>query len=460
VTAVHWFRRDLRLTDNPALLAAADDGDGRVAPLFVLDPALWEPAGDVRRAYLNASLRALDADLDGALQVRRGDPVQQVAAVARAAGARSVHVSADTGPYGRRRDGAVEQALAEEGIALVRTGCAYAVPPGGVRTKQGGPYSVFTPFSRAWREYGWPAPAPAASGITWIAAGGERGPERLPADPDLGTLSLPPAGERAAQQRWAAFRDAGAQGLDGYAARRDRPDLAGTSALSHHLKWGEIHPRTLLADLAGRSGAGPDTFRTELAWREFYADVLWHHPRTAREYYRPEYAAMAYEEPGEALEAWAQGRTGFPFVDAGMRQLLAEGWMHNRVRMVVASFLVKDLHLEWRHGARHFMRLLRDGDLASNQHGWQWAAGSGTDAAPYFRVFNPVSQGLRFDPDGDYVRRYVPQLRHLSGASVHQPWDAVDGYDHGYPQRIVDHAEEREEALRRYRAIRGTGPSR
>ncbi len=458
VSAVHWFRRDLRLTDNPALLAAADAGDAAVVPLFVLDPALWGPAGDVRRAYLNASLRALDADLGGALHVRRGDPVSEVVSVARDAGASSVHVSADTGPYGRRRDGAVEQALADAGIAFVRTGCSYAVPPGNVRTKQGGPYSVFTPFSRAWRAHGWPAPPSAASGVTWASGGSE--PDPLDADPDLGDLRLPPAGESAARRRWAAFRDGGPDGLDGYAQRRDRPDLTGTSALSHHLKWGEIHPRTLLAELAGRTGPGPDTFRTELAWREFYADVLWHHPRTAREYYRPEYAAMAYDEPGPELETWAQGRTGFPFVDAGMRQLLAEGWMHNRVRMVVASFLVKDLHLEWRHGARHFMRLLRDADLASNQHGWQWAAGSGTDAAPYFRVFNPVSQGLRFDPDGEYVRGYVPELRHLAGASVHQPWERPDGYDHGYPRRIVDHAEEREEALLRYRAVVGGSRTR
>jgi len=453
MVAVHWFRRDLRLRDNPALLRAAEDGDGSVVPLFVLDPALWGPAGDVRRAYLNASLRALDTDLAGGLHVRRGTPAEMVVAVARSCGASSVHVTGDTAPYGRRRDAAVERALADVGIGFVRTGCAYAVPPGSVRTKQGTPYSVFTPFSRAWREHGWRDPAPAPSGVQWAAPQGVADP--LYGDPELGALVLPDAGESAALRRWADFQGAGEAGLEGYKDRRNRPDLAGTSALSHHLKWGEVHPRTLLADIAGRAGEGARTFTTELAWREFYADVLWHHPDSARDYYRAEFASMTYDRPDDLVEAWRLGRTGYPFVDAGMRQLMAEGWMHNRLRMVVASFLVKDLHLEWQVGARHFMRWLRDGDLASNSHGWQWAAGSGTDAAPYFRVFNPVTQGLRFDPEGDYVRRYVPELRHLQGRSAHEPWDAEDGYAHGYPRRVVDHAEERHEALRRYEGVTG-----
>jgi deoxyribodipyrimidine photo-lyase len=450
VTAVIWFRRDLRLADNPALLAAADAGGGAVVPLFVLDDRLWGPAGDVRRAYLVRSLQALDRDLGGTLCVRRGDPVVEVAAVARAVRAGSVHVAADAGPYGRRRDEQVDGALTAHGTAFVRTGSAYAVSPGRVLTKQGTPYTVFTPFSRAWTEHGWRAPA-ALPGITWLDGPGV--PRWDEAAPEVSTL-LPDAGEQAARARWAAFRDAGEDGLDGYADRRNRPDLSGTSVLSHHLKWGEIHPRTLLADLGRHDGDGARTFRTELAWREFYADVLWHNPASAREYWRAEYATMAYDEPDERFEAWKAGQTGYPFVDAGMRQLLAEGWMHNRLRMVVASFLVKDLHLDWRHGARHFMRQLRDADLASNQHGWQWTAGSGTDAAPFFRVFNPVKQGLRFDPRGDYVRRYVPELRHLDGSAAHEPWTALDGYAAGYPAPIVDHGDEREEALRRYQALR------
>ena len=450
--SVVWFRRDLRLHDHPALLAARDAGGEGVLPLFVLDPALWRPAGAARQAYLLRSLRAHGGDIEqrgGRLHVRRGDPVDEVLRAARSAGASTVHVSADFAPYGARRDRAVEKLLAEQGIDLVRTGSPYAVNPGRVRTRQGSPYSVFTPFSRAWAELGWREPARLPRDVTWATTRGEG--EDLYVEPDLGDLELPPAGERAARERWRAFRD---DGLDRYADRRDRPDLAGTSQLSHHLKWGEIHPRTLLADLAGRSGKGPRTFRQELAWREFYADVLHHNPGSARNYLRTEYGRMLYDDPDERFDAWRRGSTGFPFVDAGMRQLLAEGWMHNRLRMVVASFLVKDLHVEWQHGARHFMRHLRDADLASNQHGWQWTAGSGTDAAPYFRVFNPVSQGRRFDPDGDYVRRYVRELGHLPGDAAHEPWDHPDGYAHGYTERIVDHGVEREEALRRHEAVR------
>jgi deoxyribodipyrimidine photo-lyase len=281
-------------------------------------------------------------------------------------------------------------------------------------------------------------------------------------EPDLGALVLPEAGEPAALARWSAFLRGGVSGidgldgLDGYADRRDRPDLAGTSSLSAALRWGEIHPRTLLADLQPVAHRSREAFRKELAWREFYADVLHHVPASARDYLRPDLAAMAYDEGGRAeerLAAWQQGRTGYPFVDAGMRQLLAEGWMHNRVRMVVASFLVKDLHLEWTAGARWFMRWLRDGDLASNQHGWQWVAGTGTDAAPYHRVFNPVLQGVRFDPHGDYVRRHVPELRGVAGATAHEPWLLPGGLPAGYPPRVVDHREERQVALDQYAAV-------
>jgi len=462
--AVMWFRRDLRLHDHPALLAASgSDGvsgpaDRPVVPLFVVDPALWGPAGDPRRAWLLRSLRALDETMGGRLVVRRGDPVEVVPAVTREVGAREVHVSADTGPYGRRRDGAVADALGDD-VGLVRTGTPYAIGPGTVVNGSGEPYKVFTPFYTAWLRNGWPAPAPGADGITWLQAPGREWPE----EPDLGDLRLPEVGETAARQRWEEFRG---DGVDDYAERRDLPAEAGTSALSAHLKYGEIHPRTMLADLAALAGDGrrtagssADTYRSELAWREFYADVLWHHPRTAREYHRQEYAGMRYDDvtSGEGaalLQAWQQGRTGFPMVDAGMRQLQAEGWMHNRLRMVTASFLVKDLHVEWQHGARWFLRWLRDGDLASNNHGWQWTAGSGTDAAPYFRVFNPVTQGEKFDPTGAYVRRYVPELAHLEGKAAHAPWEAADGYAHGYPERVVDHKAERVEALARLQEIK------
>jgi deoxyribodipyrimidine photo-lyase len=443
-----WFRRDLRLADNPALLdACAADG---VLPLFVLDPALWGPAGLPRRAYLGASLRALDASLrqrHARLTVVRGDPVRQVVLAARQVGASRVHVAADFGPYGARRDRAVEAALAEEGIELVRTGSPYAVAPGRVTNGSGDPYKVYTPFSKAWAEHGWRGPVDAPSEVAWLAADGVDIPE-----PDVpASLELPEAGERAALNRWRAYLE---DHLADYDAERDRPDLDTTSHMSVHLKWGEIHPRTMLADLASRRGAGATTYRKELAWREFYADVLFAQPRTAREYLRPEFARMQYDEPGAQLDAWREGRTGYPIVDAGMRQLRATGWMHNRVRMIVASFLVKDLHVEWQHGARHFMAHLVDGDLASNQHGWQWVAGCGTDAAPYFRVFNPTTQGAKFDPDGAYVRRWVPELRDVDPRHVHDPSAAPDGPPEGYPAPIVDHAEERREALDRYERIK------
>ena len=444
MTSVLWFRRDLRLRDNPALLAAAQDGP--VLPLFVLDDALRGPSGAPRLAFLYRALRALDETLGGRLVVLRGKPANVLPRVAREVGATSVHVAADFGPYGRERDAAVEAALGD--VPLVRTGSPYAVAPGRVRKPDDTPFKVYTPFYRAWVRHGWRRPAEDGS-VTWLEGMASTG---IPADPPLpATLELPEAGEEAALARWAEFRDGA---LGPYTDERNRPDRPGTSRLSVHLKYGTVHPRTLLADLSGRTGAGAETYRKELAWREFYADVLWQQPRSARECLNPAYAGMPLDDPAEKLAAWAEGRTGYPIVDAGMRQLRAEAWVHNRVRMIVASFLVKDLHLDWGLGAREFMSRLVDGDLASNNHGWQWVAGCGTDASPFYRVFNPVTQGRKFDPSGDYVRRYVPELAGVPGAAVHEPWDLPGGVPAGYPAPIVDHAAERLEALARYEQVR------
>lgn len=432
--SILWFRRDLRLGDHPALLAAA--ADGSVLPLFVLDPALWGPSGDVRRAFLRRTLRALDADLrrfGPGLVVRSGHPESVVPALVAEVAAQAVHVSADFGPYGAARDARVAEALGD--VPLVRTGSPYAVAPGRVLTKDGRPYQVFTPFHRAWVDHGWRAPAESdPASVDWVGAPSHD----LPDEPDLSGVSLPEAGEAAALARWAAWRGTP------YDDVRDRPDLDATSRLSPDLRWGTIHPRTVLADL-DVSDPHAATFRKELAWREFYAHVLHHWPASAREYFRPELRGLPYVTGAEMerrLDAWRRGRTGYPIVDAGMRQLLAEGWMHNRVRMIVASFLVKDLHVEWQHGARHFMRHLVDGDLASNQHNWQWVAGCGTDAAPYFRIFNPTTQRKNFDPDGGYVRRWVPELTDPAG---------------DYPEPIVDHAEQRAATLEAYQLLRRHG---
>jgi deoxyribodipyrimidine photo-lyase len=436
-TALMWFRRDLRLADNPALVEASESA-GTVVPVFVVDPRLWVPAGHSRRAYLLASLRSLGSDIGG-LVVRTGDPVDAIAALVDETAATSVHIAADFGPYGSERDRAVEGALRRREVPLVRTGSPYAVAPGRVLNQERTGYQVFTPFSRAWRQHGWRRPAASAGTASWDTSPASHA---LPGVELPAGLELPAAGEGAARQRWRTFLD---ERLATYGSLRDRPDLDATSRMSVHLKWGEIHPRTLLADLDESSAerSSVDRYRLELAWREFYADVLARRPDSARSYYRPELGDMAYDDPGERFDAWRDGRTGYPIVDAGMRQLRAEGWMHNRVRMIVASFLVKDLHIEWQHGARHFMRWLVDGDLASNQHGWQWTAGSGTDAAPYFRVFNPVDQGKKFDPDGHYIRRWVPELRECPVDQIHEPRDP-----------IVDHATERREALARYEEVR------
>ena len=442
---IMWFRRDLRLADNPALNAASDAPSDGVVPLFVVDPVLWNASGPARRAYLLASLRSLDDSLGGTLLIRRGEPAVVIPELARSLGIHRVHISEDFGPYGRARDSAVAAGLGS--IPLISTGSPYAVSPGRVTKADGSPYRVFTPYYRAWAEHGWRGPAP-VSERTFIHAGIS---DELPTVTDMPTgLTLPPAGEQAAWQQWEKFRDGD---LQRYASQRDRPDLSATSGISQHLRWGEIHPRSLLSELSQ-----PDeTFRKELCWREFYADVLFHSPDSGHCSLDSRFDAMPWAQgqaADHAFHHWSEGTTGYPLIDAGMRQLQAEGWMHNRVRMVTASFLVKDLHLPWQLGARWFMQRLRDGDLASNVHGWQWVAGCGTDAAPFHRVFNPVLQGLKFDPEGEYVRRYIPELRHLGGAKAHEPWKFTDGYAKGYPTPVVDHAAERRIALEDYATVR------
>ena len=440
--ALLWFRRDLRLRDNPALIAAAQN-DGVLA-CFVLDPRLEKSTGQRRLQYLGDSLRRLRDDLDGRLLITRGKPHTQIPHIAKEIGASSVHISEDFAPFGKRRDERVRAAL--NSVPLVATGSPYLVSPGRVTKPDGSPYKVFTPFLRQWQKIGWREPAKSnLKSPRWLD------PAQLRIKqceiPDPGAALEVAVGEAAALKQWKSFVD---NGLQGYANDRNRPDLTGTSRMSAHLKFGAIHPRTLAADLDLR-GSGAQAFLRELAFRDFYADVLHHWPASTWRNWNTDFDGIQTDTGAEAkrrFEAWKAGETGFPFVDAGMRQLRDSGFMHNRVRMIVASFLVKDLHLPWQWGAEWFLDQLVDGDMANNQHGWQWCAGCGTDAAPYFRVFNPITQGEKFDPSGDYIRRWVPELR--SADDVHlRKGERPDGY----PAPIVDHAAERTEALRRYQSI-------
>ncbi len=420
-----WFRRDLRLADNEALSAAAAAVDGdEVVGLFVLDPALL--GADSKRArFLLGSLAALNEEMDGNLWVLSGKPGEVVPALATRLEISDVFVTEDFAPFGVRRDAEVASRLDQIGTRLRPVGSSYAVAPGTILNGSGSNYKVFTPFSRAWEQHGWETPIPQPI-VKWTQ------PERRPDEPytasELPEWAKP--GERAALEALDRFVD---ERLAGYGNHRNEPGLDATSRLSPHLRFGTIHPRTILARL-GQSQSH-ERFRTEVAWREFYADVLFHQPKSAWETMQPKMRTMLCDTDASArkrFDRWARGETGFPLVDAGLRQLLAEGFMHNRVRMVVASFLIKDLHLPWQWGAQHFREKLIDFDLASNNHGWQWVAGTGTDAAPYYRIFNPSAQRDKFDPDGTYVDRWRGD---------------------GYGEPMVDHAVERAEALRRLSEI-------
>ena len=452
VSRLLWFRRDLRLADLPPMLEAAAGGSGVLA-CFVLDPALESTSGPRRLQFLGDSLRELQEGLGGRLLITRGRPEEVLPRVCAAVDARQVHISADFSPYGAERDRTVAAALSGLGAELVATGSPYLISPGRVTKDDGTPYKVFTPFFNRWREVGRRSPAQSDPGaVDWID------PERIAGLPDPCDAPNPavalelPAGETAAFRGWKEFLT---NGVQDYASDRDRPDRPGTSRMSAHLKFGTIHPRTLAVDLDLRA-PGPAAYLRELAFRDFYAGVLQQWPRSAWHNWNSTFDDITVDTDAQAevmFEAWKQGRTGFPIVDAGMRQLLHTGFMHNRVRMIVASFLVKDLHLPWQWGARWFFSQLVDADIASNQHGWQWCAGTGTDAAPYFRVFNPTAQGEKFDPDGVYVRRWVPELAEVKAGDVHK---LKAGRPAGYPDPIVDHTAERLEALRRYKLMGGT----
>lgn len=454
---VLWFRRDLRLHDHPAL-ATAMAGGGRVVPVFVLDDALlggrWRSAN--RAWFLRWSIAALAdalASRGAPLVLLHGNPVDVVPAYATSVGARRVVVHRDYAPYGRRRDARIEADLARRGIAWLETPGQLIHEPGTVLTTEGRPFRVYGPFRRAWERLDRRAVQSAPTRIRGLAAHDGRATPDARTDlrrdagiamvaPTADPRQLPEPGEPAARRRLDAW--AGSAALDDYAQGRDRLDLDGTSRLGADLRFGLLSPVEVAERCAG-PGDGRRRFEDELAWRDFYGHLLWHEPRVAREAYRTELDGVAWEHDQALIDTWRDGRTGYPVVDAAMRQLKETGWMHNRARMITAMFLTKDLGVDWRVGERHFMEHLIDGDPASNNGGWQWAASTGTDPQPWFRVFNPARQGRRHDPDGAYVRRWVPELAGIPDDTVHEPPPGT------YIPPIVDHALARGRALRSYR---------
>jgi deoxyribodipyrimidine photo-lyase len=477
VRILHWFRKDLRLDDNTALSEAVRDAGGGVVSFYVGEPAILsrDDIAATRVRFVLESLSALDLALrerGSHLALAQGEAAASVVAAARTAGADAVYWNDEYEPSLRRRDEEVERALRAAGVRVKRFHDRLLVPPGAVATKADGPFSVYTPFRRACEALpvSAPLPAPARLAANPLPGRALARLERLGFTPPA---SEPwPAGEPAALARLQRFvrsaNDAAGHGLASYAAGRDLPAEPSTSRLSADFKFGTIGVRRVVAETRAAAQDDPhlrqaaDRYLEELRWRDFFAHVLWHWPQVEHGAFRPVYDALAWGGTEAWFEAWREGRTGYPIVDAGMRELLATGYVHNRVRMIVASFLVKDLLVDWRRGERHFMTHLVDGDLASNNGGWQWAAGTGTDAAPYFRIFNPVSQGLRFDPEGAYVKRWVPELAALPASAVHAPWQApplalaAAGVTLGerYPFPIVEHATQRETCLAMFGALK------
>ncbi|MEM7094769.1 MAG: deoxyribodipyrimidine photo-lyase [Actinomycetota bacterium] len=453
--SIVWFRRDLRIRENPAWAAATDADE--VTGLFVVDQALFESAGPFRRAALVAHLRALDDQLrerGGRLRVETGDPVDVVPALAADLNA-SVHWNIDVTPYATHRDAQVSAGLAADGCGPPTTHWGTLVhEPGSVLTGKGTLSKVFTPFSRVWERTAHRPWAVGDGGATITSATGV-GVPAPDADSPIPEFA---GGEVAARACVGAFLER----VDDYLDTRDVPAIDGTSLLSGDLRWGTISPRELL-EVAGDATEGRRGFVRQLAWRDWYAHLLWENPGMVHAALKPQYDTIAWRNDPDEFDAWKQGRTGFPIVDAGMRQLLATGYMHNRVRMIAGSFLVKDLLVDWRWGERWFRHLLIDFEPSQNVGNWQWVAGCGTDAAPYFRVFNPWTQSRKFDPSGEYIRRWVPELRGLDGAAVHEPAAAAPldlaaggvtlGADYPYP--IVDHAMARDRVLAAYKRALG-----
>lgn len=447
---VVWFRNDLRLEENPAW-ASATERHNEVLPLIVLDPKLLDSVSSFRRNQYLANVQALAGeitDLGGELSILTGDPRSLVPAVC--AEADSLHLNRATTAFGRNRDNAIARQL--DGDISSWWGTLVS-EPGTVLTGKGTLSRVFTPFSKRWFLTPLPLHPNGSDDFTIVTT-------NVAPRTALAAIDEPPipAGNAGAHEMLATWLD----GVDDYPNTRDLPAIPGTSMLSAHLRFGTISPKTLF-DTVGTATPGREGFVRQLAWRDWYAHLLLENPTLTTRAVRPEYDHIAWNHDPDGLQAWKAGQTGYPIVDAGMRQLAATGWMHNRVRMITGSFLVKDLLIDWREGEQWFRHLLIDGEPSQNAGNWQWVAGTGTDAAPYFRIFNPITQSRKFDAAGEYIRRWVPELAAVDKKHIHAPWEAppLDLASAGiilgdtYPAPIVDHATARDETLAAYKAALG-----
>lgn len=456
---IHWFRRDLRITDNTALAAACKSG-GEVVPVYVASE--WHGAhrwtGPARQEFLCGCLQSLARNLEaigGRLVVRRGRADEELEQLAVQTRAEAIFFNRDPDPFGRGMEVRVEKMARRLGLKVHAFKDAAIHERDEILTSTGGTYRVFTPYSRAWMQTEKPGTQPAVRRIS-TPPGTKSLP--LPKLADWGlkhTVKIPEAGEKAARKRLADFV---AGPLLSYNSNRDIPFGRNTSCLSADLRHGALSIREVYGKCIALTKAADSerrksifTFINELVWREFYMQILWHFPGVLEHEFNPKLRKLKWKKAGAHFRRWCDGETGFPIVDAGMRQLNATGFMHNRLRMITAMFLTKDLHIDWRHGERYFMQKLIDGEIASNNGGWQWSAGTGADAAPYFRIQNPWSQTVRYDPQGNYIKQWVPELRDVDPAKFMNPPAGRAGIAKNYPPPIVDHAAERDVALEMFR---------
>jgi deoxyribodipyrimidine photo-lyase len=469
--AIWWIRRDLRLSDNPALQAALERAE-QVLPLFILDPKLLNSpyVGEKRLAFLFDGLRRLDQDLrsrGSRLFIRSGDPEKVLRELYKELEVGQIYAEQDYSPYAKQRDDRVTAVLPFERIHGLTV-----QHPSAVHKQDGDPYRVYSPYRRAWKALPIPLLRAASLAPEHIETPEDRRPQEIPPTPTQPEAPSFPAGEAEAQRRLIRFCEGPNARIYDYHEQRDHLGRRGTSQLSPYLRFGMLSSRRAATAAVraqekapdDRAEAGVGTWLNELIWRDFYFSILSHFPEVRSRSFRDNLRAVRWSNNESDFEAWKQGKTGYPVVDAAMRQLLEAGWMHNRARMIVASFLVKDLLIDWRWGERWFMQHLIDGDPAANNGGWQWSAGTGTDAAPYFRVFNPIRQGEKFDPDGAYIRRWLPELKGVPDRFIHEPWEMPKDVQtsvnciigRSYPAPIIDHSWARERALDAYRRSRET----